>query len=184
LNPPFAEWIPLASGLIILLPGLALVDAIEELAHGHLTSGSARLAGVGAILLAMFAVFALAGEACADSFGPPSSFKTVSANGKFVVVMISPLSMEAELAAFNEEHKKTVTAIRKTYPKSGVYKNDGTSVPLWTIEWYGSAEVSGDGKYLVRFRGGWLDVGAAKGPSEISQIVASPANLQATIRDF
>lgn len=50
---PFAEWIPLAAGLIILLPGLALVDAIEELAHGHLTSGSARLAGVGAVLLAM-----------------------------------------------------------------------------------------------------------------------------------
>jgi uncharacterized membrane protein YjjP (DUF1212 family) len=49
----FAEWIPLASGLIILLPGLALVDAVEELAHGHLTSGSARLAGVGVVLLAM-----------------------------------------------------------------------------------------------------------------------------------
>lgn len=53
LYAPFAEWIPLAAGLIILLPGLALVDAIEELAHGHLTSGSARLAGVGAVLLAM-----------------------------------------------------------------------------------------------------------------------------------
>ena len=53
LYTPFAEWIPLASGLIILLPGLALVDAIEELAHGHLASGSARLAGVGAVLLAM-----------------------------------------------------------------------------------------------------------------------------------
>lgn len=53
LYGPFSEWIPLASGLIILLPGLALVDAIEELAHGHLTSGSARLAGVGAVLLAM-----------------------------------------------------------------------------------------------------------------------------------
>ena len=49
----FADWIPLASGLIILLPGLSLVDSIEELAHGHLTSGSARLAGVGAVLLAM-----------------------------------------------------------------------------------------------------------------------------------
>jgi uncharacterized membrane protein YjjP (DUF1212 family) len=47
------DWIPLAAGLIILLPGLALVDAIEELAHGHLTSGSARLAGVGVVLLAL-----------------------------------------------------------------------------------------------------------------------------------
>jgi uncharacterized membrane protein YjjP (DUF1212 family) len=45
LGDPTA-WVPLASGLIILLPGLSLVDAVEELANGRLTSGSARLAGV------------------------------------------------------------------------------------------------------------------------------------------
>jgi len=39
--------------LIILLPGLSLVDAVEELAHGHLTSGGARMAGVFVALLAM-----------------------------------------------------------------------------------------------------------------------------------
>jgi len=49
----FVEWIPLASGLIILLPGLSLVDAVDELAYGHLTSGASRLAGVGVVLLAM-----------------------------------------------------------------------------------------------------------------------------------
>ena len=49
----FVEWIPVASGLIILLPGLALVDAVDELAHGQLTSGASRLAGVGSVLLAM-----------------------------------------------------------------------------------------------------------------------------------
>jgi uncharacterized membrane protein YjjP (DUF1212 family) len=50
---PIVDWIPLASGLIVLLPGLPMVDAVEELAHGHLTSGAARLAGVGVVLLAM-----------------------------------------------------------------------------------------------------------------------------------
>jgi len=49
----FVEWIPLASGLIILLPGFSLVDALDELAHGHLASGGARLAGAGVVLLAM-----------------------------------------------------------------------------------------------------------------------------------
>ncbi|HEU5117219.1 MAG TPA: threonine/serine exporter family protein [Isosphaeraceae bacterium] len=49
----FEHWIPLASGLIVLLPGLALVDAIEELANGHLTSGAARMAGVGIVFLAL-----------------------------------------------------------------------------------------------------------------------------------
>lgn len=47
------EWVPLAAGLIILLPGITLVDAIEELAHGHLASGAARLAGVFVVLLAL-----------------------------------------------------------------------------------------------------------------------------------
>lgn len=49
----FVEWIPLAAGLIILLPGLSLVDAVDELAHGHSSSGAARLAGVVVVLLAM-----------------------------------------------------------------------------------------------------------------------------------
>lgn len=49
----FVEWIPLAAGLIILLPGMATVDAVEELASGHLASGGARLAGVVVVFLAM-----------------------------------------------------------------------------------------------------------------------------------
>lgn len=49
----FVEWIPLAAGLIILLPGIMLVDAIEELAHGRLASGASRLAGVFVVFLAL-----------------------------------------------------------------------------------------------------------------------------------
>lgn len=49
----FIHWVPLASGLIVLLPGMALVDAIEELANGHLASGGARMAGVGGTFLAL-----------------------------------------------------------------------------------------------------------------------------------
>lgn len=46
-------FIPLASGLIILLPGLALIDSVEEVANGHLVSGGARAAGVGVVFLAL-----------------------------------------------------------------------------------------------------------------------------------
>lgn len=53
VHSDLVEWIPLASGLIILLPGLALVDALDELAHGNLASGGARMAGVGVVLLVM-----------------------------------------------------------------------------------------------------------------------------------
>jgi uncharacterized membrane protein YjjP (DUF1212 family) len=48
-----ASWVPLASGLIILLPGISLVDAVDELANGHLASGGARLAGVAVAFLAL-----------------------------------------------------------------------------------------------------------------------------------
>ncbi len=53
LDHDLVQWIPLAAGLIILLPGLTLVDALDELAHGNLASGGARLAGVGVVLLVM-----------------------------------------------------------------------------------------------------------------------------------
>ena len=49
----YGGWIPLAAGLIVLLPGIALVDSLEELANGQLTAGASRLAGVGVIFLAL-----------------------------------------------------------------------------------------------------------------------------------
>jgi uncharacterized membrane protein YjjB (DUF3815 family) len=39
------------SGLIVLMPGLSLTTAVTELSTGHLSSGSARLAGALAVLL-------------------------------------------------------------------------------------------------------------------------------------
>jgi uncharacterized membrane protein YjjP (DUF1212 family) len=49
----FVQWIPIAAGLIILLPGISLIDAVSELSRGHLVSGGARLAGVIVVLLAL-----------------------------------------------------------------------------------------------------------------------------------
>lgn len=50
---PFEDWVPLAAGLIILLPGMSLFDAVDELANGHLASGGSRLAGVAVVFLAL-----------------------------------------------------------------------------------------------------------------------------------
>ena len=50
---PVEEWIPLASGLIILLPGISLVDSVDELGNGHLAAGGARMAGVGVAFLSI-----------------------------------------------------------------------------------------------------------------------------------
>lgn len=42
---PMVGFIPTVAGLIILIPGLGLTIAVNELAHGHLVSGTARLGG-------------------------------------------------------------------------------------------------------------------------------------------
>ncbi len=61
----FVEWIPLAAGLIILLPGISLLDSVTELSHGRLESGAARLAGVGVAFTAL-ACGAIAGTSISD----------------------------------------------------------------------------------------------------------------------
>lgn len=61
------DWVPLAAGLIVLLPGIGLVDSVEELASGHLVAGAARLAGVGVVFLALTFGTVL-GMAVADAY--------------------------------------------------------------------------------------------------------------------
>ena len=43
---PMVTFIPTLAGLIILIPALTLTIAVNELAHGHLLSGTARFGGV------------------------------------------------------------------------------------------------------------------------------------------
>jgi uncharacterized membrane protein YjjP (DUF1212 family) len=50
---PFSHAVAVASGLILLMPGLSLTVGLNELAHRHLASGSGRLAGAAVVLLAM-----------------------------------------------------------------------------------------------------------------------------------
>ena len=84
----FVEWVPLAAGLIILLPGIALVDAVEELAHGHLVSGGARLAGVGVVFLAL-TFGAVAGSVLAKVLpGPTAAVSTTPLPDWAVVVAL------------------------------------------------------------------------------------------------
>ncbi len=42
---PMVGFIPTLAGLIILIPGLSLTIAVNELAHGHMVSGTSRLGG-------------------------------------------------------------------------------------------------------------------------------------------
>ncbi len=90
-------------------------------------------------------VLAVPLTAVADSVMPPRDYVKETENGKYVFVMLAPEQWE----------RYGKTDIRKTYSQSGLYRNDGSATPLWTVHWY-SYQVypSSDGRHLVEM-GPW-----------------------------
>ncbi len=84
------------------------------------------------------------------------SSKQVLEDGQYVLVMVSPLPIdeEAEQAGGRAEEAE---AIRTTYTQSGLYRNDGTATPLWTMPYHAHyrAIVTRDGKHLVIENNNW-----------------------------
>lgn len=73
-----------------------------------------------------------------DSEALPSDFSQVTKNSDFIFVMLSPFE------------KRTLE-----YNQSGLYKNNGTQLPEWTVDWYSFGVIPhSNGKHLVRF-GPW-----------------------------
>jgi hypothetical protein len=93
--------------------------------------------------------------AAADSIASPSTHETVSGNQQFVFVMVPPISLDDELKTWNEDFGAKIRKIRAVHGISGLYRNDGTPVPLWTVDWYAYAvEIYSDGVHLIR-HGPW-----------------------------
>jgi hypothetical protein len=102
--------------------------------------------------LAVVAILCFDRKSFADKKGPPHSHQTATADGKFVFVMLAPQTVEEEIKAYGtEEAKNAVVAIRNVYKKSGLYKNDGSAEPLWTVDWYAPVTVLSDGEHLIRW---------------------------------
>jgi hypothetical protein len=69
--------------------------------------------------------------------------------------MLAPVSLEEEVSGVNPQYAPTLRALRTLYTKSGLYKNDGSKEPLWTVDWYKSpVVVADDGLHLIAF-GRW-----------------------------
>ena len=89
----------------------------------------------------------------ADSPIPPHDYTQIAGGGKYIFVMLTrdkPSSTNNQSGTRNQD-----ATIRKTYTESGLYLNDGSTTPLWTIDWYASeVMVSSDGHSLVRW-GPW-----------------------------
>ena len=99
---------------------------------------------IGILLQISVAMLFLHTQAFADSPAPPYDFKKVTENKKYVFVMLAP-------DGWAEQDQK----IRKIYKQSGLYKNDGSSTPLWTVDRY-AFEVfpCSDGEHLIQM-GPW-----------------------------
>src|SRR4051794_40464122 len=74
--------------------------------------------------------------AFADSPAPPTSYKKLTPDQKYVFVMLSPFAPDREAGRLIEPYASDVRTIRETYPNSGLYPNDGSTTPLWTVDWY------------------------------------------------
>jgi hypothetical protein len=90
-----------------------------------------------------------------DSAAPPRSYATPSTDGKFLFVMVAPLKAQGYESSLSDEARQESQRIRTTYPASGLYLNDGSTTPLWKVDWYSDGVlVVSDGIHLVRL-GPW-----------------------------
>jgi hypothetical protein len=127
-------------------------------------------------LLIAFAVAATGSPALADSPAPPRSYKEVAPGGKYVFVMIAPRTVEEETRPWNEETAAGIREVRRTYTRSGMYLNDGSTEPLWTVDWYAhGVHLTPDGVHLIR-PGPWAGLRADKTPDLDWEAVSFFAN--------
>lgn len=86
------------------------------------------------------AALVLHAQAFADTPAPFRDFMIVT--GNHVFVMLAPDAPD--------RWARRDRTIRRSFNQSGLYRNDGSSTPLWTVDWY-AFEVfpSSDGEHLA-----------------------------------
>lgn len=107
----------------------------------------------------LVAAFSLALPRVAAAVLPhPASWKAVSSDGRYVLVMVSPLPVKQD-AGHSAFDQSEILQIRSKYTQSGLYRNDGSTEPLWTIEYRGSMDsvhIAPDGKHVILGDKDWL----------------------------
>ena len=93
--------------------------------------------------------------AYADREAGPISYATASPDGKYLFVMLAPGETQADKIPVVDSGGRISKYIASKYPVSGMYQNDGSTTPLWTVEWYAfSVIVPSDGIHIIK-RGPW-----------------------------
>jgi hypothetical protein len=117
---------------------------------------------IGHCLLLLFTLLVEADPLRADSVAWPFSFAVVSAQKNYVFVMIAPVAKESDGSGLNKEERTEAQRLRTRYPTSGLYANDGSTTPLWAVDWYAySVLVPSDGIHWIRL-GPWAENGSTE----------------------
>jgi hypothetical protein len=104
-------------------------------------------------LPALVSLGCLLSTALGNSPRRPFSHKTLSPDGQYVFVVLAPLTKEKEWDKWVGERAAEIRAIREKWPATGMYRNDGSTMPLWTVDWYAyDVAVPSDGEHVVRFQ--------------------------------
>jgi hypothetical protein len=117
---------------------------------------------IGLCLLLLFTLLVEADPVQADTVAMPFSFAAVAAQKNYVFVMIAPVAKGSDGSNLRDEERGAAQRLRARYRTSGLYANDGSTTPLWTVDWYAnSVLVPSDGIHLIR-RGPWAENGSTE----------------------
>jgi hypothetical protein len=134
-----------------------------------------KLQKIFSIILICFITFQF-NQAHADSEAPPRDYAIISADKNYIFVMLVPeeeimqaweyigeeptfystyiFETEISIEQFQNAEQK-LFSLRTKYPCSGLYKNDGSNIPIWTVEWYAYyVYLFPDSEHLIR-HGPW-----------------------------
>ncbi|MBS1797600.1 MAG: hypothetical protein JSS81_27500 [Acidobacteria bacterium] len=92
------------------------------------------------IVLTSLFMLGLAAAVFADQEAGPFPYKAVTADRKYIFVVTDP--------------KCGLCGIDGDYKQSGMYRNDGSTAPLWTVDWMNRIFLPNDGRHVVRL-GRW-----------------------------
>lgn len=82
----------------------------------------------------------------------PYSHVKTSDDKKFLFVMITPIDPTLGKRCCTTPGQIEERRLRETYPSSGMYLNDGSTTPLWTVDWWArDVIVPSDGEHVISF---------------------------------
>jgi|GEM_PF-3224971 hypothetical protein len=104
-----------------------------------------------AVILTIGTVTAIRGETKPSL---PVSYTKATPDGQHVFVMLAPGSDLGDSSFWLTIKAADMRSRRVEFTRSGMYRNDGSGVPLWTVNWYASnVYIASDGVHLIRMGG-------------------------------